>query len=123
MLTLYNNSHTLLCAGTVVCWPTSMGWMMGPWLLFATLLNGGTIALYQGSPLGRDFGQFVAAAGVQVLGLVPSIVKAWRASDCMRGLDWSRLRCFSSTGGKGGEGGWVGGQGGIGGGPQVELTC
>lgn len=52
----------------------------------------------QGAPLGRDFGQFVQAARVNVLGLVPSIVKAWRASDCMSGLDWSSLRCFSSTG-------------------------
>lgn len=24
--------------------------------------------------------------------------QAWRASDCMRGLDWSAVRCLSSTG-------------------------
>jgi hypothetical protein len=35
---------------------------------------------------------------VEVLGLVPSIVKAWRATNCMAGADWRRLRCFSSTG-------------------------
>lgn len=52
----------------------------------------------QGAPLGRDFGQFVQAARVSVLGLVPSIVKAWRSTDCMSGLDWGSLRCFSSTG-------------------------
>eukprot|EP00882_Tetradesmus_deserticola_P018532 GHRQ01019904.1.p2 GENE.GHRQ01019904.1~~GHRQ01019904.1.p2 ORF type:complete len:189 (+),score=57.57 GHRQ01019904.1:182-748(+) len=52
----------------------------------------------QGSPLGRDFGEFVAAAHVNVLGLVPSIAKAWRSSDCMAGLDWGSLKCFSSTG-------------------------
>jgi hypothetical protein len=33
-----------------------------------------------------------------MLGLVPSIVKSWRAGDCLAGLDWSALRCFSSTG-------------------------
>lgn len=33
----------------------------------------------QGAPLGRDFGQFIESAGVEVLGLVPSIVKAWRS--------------------------------------------
>ncbi|KAG2449704.1 hypothetical protein HYH02_005232 [Chlamydomonas schloesseri] len=64
--------------GAVVCWPTSLGWMMGPWLLYAALLNGGTVALYGGAPLGRDFLQFVSAARVEVLGLVPSIVRAWR---------------------------------------------
>jgi acyl-coenzyme A synthetase/AMP-(fatty) acid ligase len=31
----------------VVAWPTNLGWMMGPWLLYASLLNGATIALYQ----------------------------------------------------------------------------
>ena len=57
---------------------------MGPWLVFAALLNGATIALFQGSPLGREFGVFVQSAGVSMLGLVPSIAKAWRASDCMK---------------------------------------
>jgi acyl-coenzyme A synthetase/AMP-(fatty) acid ligase len=35
---------------------------------------------------------------VSVLGLVPSIVAAWRASGCMAHLDWRAVRCFSSTG-------------------------
>jgi acyl-coenzyme A synthetase/AMP-(fatty) acid ligase len=33
-----------------------------------------------------------------MLGLVPSLARAWRASGCMAGLDWSALRCLSSTG-------------------------
>jgi len=34
-----------------------------------------------------------------MLGLVPSIVSAWRASGCMEGRDWSaHLRCFALTG-------------------------
>ena len=40
----------------------------------------------QGSPLARPFGVFVERAQVNVLGLVPSIAKAWRASDCMKVL-------------------------------------
>jgi acetyl-CoA synthetase len=52
--------------GGVLCWPTSLGWMMGPWLLYAALLNGASMALYQGAPTGRDFGMFVEAARVQV---------------------------------------------------------
>ncbi|KAL4458600.1 hypothetical protein ABPG75_013465 [Micractinium tetrahymenae] len=90
--------HQDVRQGDVVCWPTNMGWMMGPWLVYAALLNGATIALFHGSPLGRPFGAFIERARVTMLGLVPSIAKAWRASGCMKGLDWSCLRCFSSTG-------------------------
>lgn len=48
-----------LQAGDIYCWPTNLGWVMGPILLFSCLLNGGTLALYHGSPLGRGFGKFV----------------------------------------------------------------
>ncbi len=82
----------------VVAWPTNLGWMMGPWLIYATLLNQGTIALYYGAPLGREFGKFVENAKINMLGLVPSIVKAWRNTQCMNGLNWSQIKCFSSTG-------------------------
>ncbi len=81
-----------------VAWPTNLGWMMGPWLIYAALLNRASIALYEGAPSGRDFGEFIQNAKVTVFGLVPSLVKAWRASKCMEGLDWSNLKCFSSTG-------------------------
>lgn len=91
-------AHMDLKPGQVLCWPTNLGWMMGPWLVFAALLNGATMALYEGAPLGRDFGVFVEAARVNVLGLVPSIVKAWRHSGCMSSLDWSPLQCYASTG-------------------------
>ena len=57
---------------------------MGPWLVYAALLNGAAIALYQGAPLGRSFGVFVQQARVTMLGLVPSIARAWRASNCMQ---------------------------------------
>mmetsp|Transcript_42051 Transcript_42051/g.109007 ORF Transcript_42051/g.109007 Transcript_42051/m.109007 type:complete len:655 (+) Transcript_42051:796-2760(+) len=90
--------HQDVRTGDVVVWPTNLGWMMGPWLIYASLLNGAAIGLYEGSPLGRDFGEFVASARVTMLGLVPSIAKAWRTSDCMAGLDWGCIRCFSSSG-------------------------
>jgi acyl-coenzyme A synthetase/AMP-(fatty) acid ligase len=82
----------------VVCWPSSMGWMMGAWLVTACLLNGASMALFTGSPVERQFGQFVSSARVAVLGIVPSIVRSWKASGCMRGIDFSCIRCFSSTG-------------------------
>lgn len=90
--------HQDIHPGQVVAWPTNLGWMMGPWLIYATLINRGAIALYYGAPTGRDFGQFVQDARVNVLGVVPSLVNVWHTSQCMQGLDWSAIRAFSSTG-------------------------
>ena len=90
--------HHDIHAGDCVAWPTNLGWMMGPWLIFAALVNKASIALFYGTPTGRPFGEFIEKQKVSMLGLVPSIVKAWKASGCMQGLDWSSLRCFSSTG-------------------------
>ncbi len=42
--------HHDIQRGDVVAWPTNIGWMMGPWLIFATLINRGCIALYEGLP-------------------------------------------------------------------------
>lgn len=90
--------HHDLHAGDVVAWPTNLGWMMGPWLIFASLINRGTIALYQDAPFGTGFGRFVQNAGVNMLGVVPSMVRQWRADRAMESCDWSAIRTFSSTG-------------------------
>lgn len=90
--------HLDVRAGDTLAWPTSMGWMMGPWLILAALLNGATIALYSGSPMERGFAEFVSRAGVTMLGVVPSLVSAWRSSGCLQELDWGRLRVLASTG-------------------------
>jgi len=82
----------------VVAWPTNLGWMMGPWLIYATLINKGAIALFDGSPTSREFCHFVEKTKVTMLGVVPSIVKAWRENGSAAGIDWSSIKCFSSTG-------------------------
>ena len=84
--------------GDVLAWPTNLGWMMGPWLIYASLINQGTIALYDGTATEREFGEFVQNARVTMLGVVPSIVRAWKNKDCMKGLDWGAIKAFSSTG-------------------------
>lgn len=84
--------------GDVVAWPTNIGWMMGPWLIFASLMNRASMALYYGAPNTRGFCEFVQDAGVTMLGVVPSLVKTWRSRDLVDGLDWSAIRCYSSTG-------------------------
>lgn len=84
--------------GDVLVWPTNMGWMMGPWLVFASLLNRATLGLFYGAPTGREFGEFVQNSKATMLGVVPGLVKTWRNSRCLDGLDWSRIKLFSSTG-------------------------
>ncbi|KAJ4960648.1 hypothetical protein NE237_020558 [Protea cynaroides] len=90
--------HMDIRKGDVVAWPTNLGWMMGPWLVYASLLNGASMALYNGSPLGAGFVKFVQDAKVTMLGVVPSIVRTWKNTNCTAGFDWSSIRCFSSTG-------------------------
>lgn len=91
-------AHQDIQSQDVVAWPTNLGWMMGPWLIFATFINRATMALFYGAPNGKPFGEFVQNAGVTVLGVVPSMVKRWRTSKSLEGLDWSKIKLFSSTG-------------------------
>ena len=82
----------------VLAWPTNLGWMMGPWLVYASLINQSTLALFDGAPTTQTFGEFIQNAKVTMLGLVPSLVTAWRATQCMEGLNWDTIKLFSSTG-------------------------
>ncbi|KAE8711299.1 putative acyl-activating enzyme 18, peroxisomal [Hibiscus syriacus] len=75
--------HNDVGVGDVYCWPTNLGWVMGPILLFSCFLTGATLVLYHGSPLGRGFGKFVHDAGVTVLGTVPSLLKTWKNTNIM----------------------------------------
>lgn len=90
--------HHDIHPGDRVAWPTNLGWMMGPWLIYASLINRAAIALYEGDPTSREFGQFVQDAGVTLLGVVPSLVSTWKTTGCLQGLDWSAVKAFSSTG-------------------------
>jgi len=90
--------HQDIHKNDVVCWPTNLGWMMGPWLVFATLINKGTIALHYGAPMGNDFGEFVQNAKVTMLGVIPSFVKNWKNTQCMEAYNWDHIKCISSTG-------------------------
>jgi len=90
--------HQDVHPGDVLVWPTNLGWMMGPWLVFASLLNRATMGLYYGAPTGTEFGRFVQDAKTTMLGLVPSLVRTWRNTGCMRDVDWRSLKLFSSTG-------------------------
>lgn len=90
--------HQDIHPSDIVSWPTNIGWMMGPWLIFAALINKATIALTDAAPNTREFCRFVEECRVTILGVVPSLVKRWRESGATDGLDWSHVRLFSSTG-------------------------
>ncbi len=87
----------------VLYWLTDMGWMMGPWLVFGTLLLGATMVIYDGAP---DYPQpdrlwaLVEKHGVTALGISPTLVRALirYGDEPIRQHDLSSLRKFASTG-------------------------
>ena len=90
--------HHNIHSGDVIAWPTNLGWMMGPWLIYASLINHATMALYTEAPKDRVFGEFIQHAKVNMLGVVPTAVASWRQTHCMDGLNWSMIKVFTSTG-------------------------
>ena len=84
-------------------WVTDMGWMMGPWLVFGTLLLGATMVLYDGAP---DYPgperlwALVERHRVTTLGLSPTLVRTLlkHGEAPVRAHDLSSLRKFGSTG-------------------------
>ena len=90
--------HQNIQTHDVLAWPTNLGWMMGPWLIFAALMNRACIAVYADLPTERAFGEFIQESKVTMLGVVPTLVSQWRKSQCMEKLDWQQIKVFSSTG-------------------------
>lgn len=77
--------------GSVFCWITDMGWIMGPLSIVGTHANGATLLLYEGSPDVPDSDRLwdlVERHGVTMLGVSPSLARAIRSS----GGDGHRLR-------------------------------
>jgi acetyl-CoA synthetase len=90
--------HQDVHPGDVLVWPTNLGWMMGPWLVFGSLVNRATIGLFYGAPTGAEFGRFVQDAKATMLGVVPSLVRTWRDTNCLRDVNWQNLKVLTSTG-------------------------
>ena len=89
--------------GETMYWMSDMGWMMGPWLVFGTLLNGATMVLYDGAPAHPGPGrlwQLCDDHDVTHLGLSPTLVRALKThgSDPVEPHDLSALRTVGSTG-------------------------
>ena len=97
-------SHGLdLHADETLFWVTDMGWMMGPWLVFGTMLLGATMMLYEGAPdwPGPDrLWALVERHRVTTLGLSPSLVRGLlkHGDEPVRRHNLSSLRKLASTG-------------------------
>jgi acetyl-CoA synthetase len=92
-----------LHADETLFWVTDMGWMMGPWLVFGTLLLGATMMLYDGAPdwPGPErLWSMVERHRITTLGLSPTLVRALRrhGDEPVRKHELSSLRKFASTG-------------------------
>src|SRR5574341_894270 len=90
-------------AGDVMYWMTDMGWMMGPWLVFGTLLLGATMFLYDGAPdfPGPDrLWAMVERHRITQLGISPTLVRALikYGDEPVKKHDLSSLYLFGSTG-------------------------
>jgi len=84
-------------------WVTDMGWVMGPLLVFGSLMLGGTAVLYDGAADYPDPGRIWTVAdrqGVTHLGISPTLIRVLMASGARSapGQTPSRLRLFASTG-------------------------
>jgi acetyl-CoA synthetase len=84
-------------------WVTDLGWMMGPWLIYGTLLNRAAMFLYDGAPdhPGPDrLWAMAAAHRLTALGISPTLVRALSAHGPEHPArhDLSALRKFGSTG-------------------------
>jgi acetyl-CoA synthetase len=90
-------------SGDRIYWMTDMGWMMGPWLVFGSLILGASMFIYDGAP---DFPgpdrvwSLVDRHKITALGLSPTFVRAIMAygEEPLQSHNLSSLKLFGSTG-------------------------
>ena len=92
-----------LHSGELLYWVTDMGWMMGPWLVFGSLILGGAHFIYDGAPdyPGPDrLWAMVARHRITTLGVSPTLIRALipHGEEQFRRHDLSSLRYIASTG-------------------------
>jgi acetyl-CoA synthetase len=84
-------------------WMTDMGWMMGPWQVFGTLLLSATMFLYDGAPdypAPNRVWAMVERHNISLLGLAPTFVRALMkfGDEPVKKYSLKSLRAFGSTG-------------------------
>jgi acetyl-CoA synthetase len=89
--------------GDTIYWMTDLGWMMGPWLVFGSLILGATMFLYDGAP---DFPapnrlwQLAEKHKVNQMGISPTLIRSLipHGEEQFNQHNLSSLKCFASTG-------------------------
>lgn len=89
--------------GDTIYWMTDMGWMMGPWLAFGSLILGATMFLYDGAP---DFPapnrlwELVEKHKINQMGVSPTLIRSLipQGEEHFKKHNLSSLKCFASTG-------------------------
>jgi acetyl-CoA synthetase len=84
-------------------WMSDMGWMMGPWEVFGTMLIGATMVFYDGAPDYPDVERLWALVEnhhVTHLGISPSLIRTLKpyGTGPVKKYDLSCLRAVGSTG-------------------------
>jgi len=84
-------------------WMSDMGWMMGPWEVFGTLILGASMLLFDGAPNYPDVDrvwELVERHGVTCLGVAPTFARAImpHGDEPVKRHDLSSLRIIGSTG-------------------------
>jgi acetyl-CoA synthetase len=86
-----------------IFWFTDLGWMMGPWLIFGSLVLGATMVLYEGTPdypAPDRLWRMVDTHKVTVLGVSPTLVRSLMShgEEPPSRHDLSSLRVLGGTG-------------------------
>ena len=89
--------------GDTLYWMTDMGWMMGPWEVFGTLILGSTMMFYDGAPDYPDVDRLWALVerhGITALGVSPTLIRVLmpHGDEPVKKHDLSSLRLLASTG-------------------------
>jgi acetyl-CoA synthetase len=89
--------------GEVMYWMSDMGWMMGPWEVFGSLLIGATMVFYDGAPdYPRPDGLWalVESHNITHLGITPSLIRALmpKGIQLVKKHNLDSLRMVGSTG-------------------------
>jgi acetyl-CoA synthetase len=93
-------------------WLTDIGWMMGPWAIIGTLILGGTLALFDGTPdypAPDRIWEIVERHRISVLGISPTVIRALmpHGDDWPRRHDRSSLRILGGSGEPWNPGPWT----------------
>ncbi len=89
--------------GDVIYWMTDMGWMMGPWLVFGSLILGATMFLYDGAPdhpAPDRLWELAERHKINQMGVSPTLIRSLIPHGDLHfeKHDLTSLRCFASTG-------------------------